>query len=83
LKKLSEKHVKIQNNTLDLQRAELAAKKSAKGPEVSEDEKTSEMLDPDIKAYLVIERSNRVVQLTKTPNLPGPQRLYHRVLSLM
>jgi len=71
LKKLSEKHIKIQNNTLDLQRAELDAKKAAKGPEVSEDEKTSEMLDPEVKAYLVIERSNRVVQLTKTQTFLG------------
>jgi CRP-like cAMP-binding protein len=71
LKKLSEKHIKIQNNTLDLQRAELDAKKVAKGPEVSEDEKTSEMLDPDVKAYLVIERSNRVIQLTKTQTYLG------------
>ncbi len=71
LKKLSEKHIKIQNNTLDLKKAELEAKKVEPGAEAAEDEKTSEMLDPNVKAYLVIERSNRVVQLTKTHTFLG------------
>ena len=71
LKKLSEKHIKIQNNTLDLKKAELEAQEAEPGAEAAEDEKTSEMLDPNVKAYLVIERSNRVVQLTKTHTFLG------------
>jgi CRP-like cAMP-binding protein len=71
LKKLSEKHIKIQNNTLDLKKAELEAKEAEPGAEATEDEKTSEMLDPNVKAYLVIERSNRVIQLTKTHTYLG------------
>lgn len=72
LKKLSEKHLKIMSNSLQMmQKPVPASKKSAKKAEVAEEEKTSEMLPPDIKAYLVIERSNRVVQLTKTHTYLG------------
>ena len=71
LKKLAEKHIKIQNNTLDLKKAELEANKAEPDPEANEEEKTSEMLDSNVKAYLVIERSNRVVQLTKTHTFLG------------
>ncbi len=72
LKKLTEKHIKIMSNTLQImQRPASVSKKVAKKTEAVEEEKTSEMLPPDIKAYLVIERSNRVVQLTKTHTYLG------------
>lgn len=71
LKKLSEKHLKIMNNTLQVMHKPVIGAKKAKKGEAVEEEKTSEMLPPDIKAYLVIERSNRVVQLTKTHTYLG------------
>jgi pSer/pThr/pTyr-binding forkhead associated (FHA) protein len=54
-----------------LKKAELEAKEAEPGAAATEDEKTSEMLDPNVKAYLVIERSNRVIQLTKTHTYLG------------
>lgn len=71
LKKLSEKHIKIMKNALDLKVSAAPPKKKAEKAEAPEEEKTSEMLDPEIKAYLVIERSNRVVQLTKSHTFLG------------
>lgn len=70
LKKLSEKHIKILTNSLSLKKTTAPPKKVDK-EEVAEEEKTSEMLDPEVKAYLVIERSNRVIQLTKTHTYLG------------
>jgi CRP-like cAMP-binding protein len=71
LKKLSEKHIKIMKNALDLKVSAAPPKKKTEKAEAPEEEKTSEMLDPEIKAYLVIERSNRVVQLTKSHTFLG------------
>lgn len=80
LKKLSEKHIKILDNSLKMEKPATVARKApkiidteaeARTADVKEEEKTSEMLPPDIKAYLVIERSNRVVQLTKTQTYLG------------
>lgn len=73
LKKLSEKHIKIMHNALKMQATFTPTPKApaAKTEAVAEEEKTSEMLDPEIKAYLVIERSNRVVQLTKSHTFLG------------
>jgi len=65
LKKLSEKHIKILKNTMKMEKPKKLTEKDEQKIEVTEDEKTSEMLPVDVKAYLVIERSNRVVQLTK------------------
>lgn len=70
LKKLSEKHIKILTNTLSLKKT-AAPPKKVTTEEITEEEKTSEMLDPEVKAYLVIERSNRVIQLTKTHTYLG------------
>lgn len=70
LKKLSEKHIKVLTNTLSLKNT-IAPPKKVPKQESTEDEKTSEMLDADVKAYLVIERSNRVIQLTKTHTYLG------------
>ncbi len=71
LKKLSEKHIKILNNTLTMEKPKKITAKDEPKPDVAEEEKTSEMLPMDIKAYLVIERSNRVVQLTKSHTYLG------------
>ncbi len=75
LKKLSEKHIKIVSNVLSLKKAAAPPKRiedsQQQQEEVPEEEKTSEMLDADVKAYLVIERSNRVIQLTKTHTYLG------------
>lgn len=67
LKKLSEKHIKILNSSFIINRPKAmpGTKKLSKEPKAAEDEKTSELLDADVKAFLLIERSNRVVQLTK------------------
>jgi CRP-like cAMP-binding protein len=65
LKKLSEKHVKMLENSLTMTKTVAAApKKKPKEAEQLEDEESA-LLDSDIKAYLVIKRSNRIVQLTK------------------
>jgi CRP-like cAMP-binding protein len=71
LKKLSEKHIKILNNTLNMDKPRKITAKDEPVVEIPEDEKTSEMLPVDVKAYLVIERSNRVVQLTKSHTYLG------------
>ncbi|MCP4150232.1 MAG: cyclic nucleotide-binding domain-containing protein [bacterium] len=73
LKKLSEKHIKILTTVLELKKPIMTAAHQAvqEKPENADNEKTSEALNPSIKAYLVIERSNRVVQLTKTHTYLG------------
>jgi CRP-like cAMP-binding protein len=80
LKKLSEKHIKILNNSLKMAKPVTVARKApkkidteaeAETADIVEEEKTSEMLPPDIKAYLMIERSNRMVQLTKAQTYLG------------
>ncbi len=66
LKKLAEKNTRIVNNlmTLKLKDSTISDKKPL--PELNEDdEMTSEKLDENIKAFLVIQRSNRIVKLTK------------------
>lgn len=65
LKKLSEKNLKmLENSTSFGQTVTASKKKPAKSEPAAEDDE-SETLDPEIKAYLVIKRSNRIVQLTK------------------
>ncbi len=71
LKKLSEKHLTTIENIIKINKSALASKNTPVAPENSEGETTSELLDPSIKAYIVIERSNRVVQLTKTATFIG------------
>lgn len=71
LKKLSEKHIKILNNTLTVERPKKITEADEQKADIPEEEKTSEMLPMDVKAYLVIERSNRVVQLTKSHTYLG------------
>ncbi|MEN8153784.1 MAG: cyclic nucleotide-binding domain-containing protein [Acidobacteriota bacterium] len=72
LKKLAEKNIKTVNNLSMLQgktKIELGDENapppiSPQQPEENDD-LTAEKLKPDIKVFLVIQRSNRVVQLTK------------------
>jgi CRP-like cAMP-binding protein len=64
LKKLSEKNLKILDNVLNMTHTVSAPKKAVKATTALEEEE-SEPLESDIKAYLVIKRSNRIVQLTK------------------
>ncbi len=70
LKNLSEKHLKIQKALLTrAPTAQLEEEKAAKPK--SEEETTSEKIGPNINAYLVIQRSNRTVQLTKVQTFLG------------
>jgi CRP-like cAMP-binding protein len=70
LKKLSDKNLNIFNNLLNLKTKSVTPEKVPK-TSVDEEEITSEKLSPDIKAYLIIQRSNRIVQLTKINTFLG------------
>jgi CRP-like cAMP-binding protein len=70
LKKQSDKNLRILENILRLsQPVEVPAPKPKKG-KVGDDE-TAEKVDSNIKAYLIIERSNRIIQLTKRQTYLG------------
>ncbi|MEI6614503.1 MAG: cyclic nucleotide-binding domain-containing protein [Chrysiogenales bacterium] len=71
LKKLSEKHIKIQSVLMSMATSAPQAKEKSAGKEVKKEDQTSEKISPDIKAYLIIQRSNRIVQLTKTQTVLG------------
>lgn len=64
LKKLSEKHIKIQSFLMSM-----VTKPTDK--ETKKEDQTSETISPEIKAYLIIQRSNRIVQLTKPQTVLG------------
>jgi len=65
LKKQSEKNLRILENILRLsQPADVPTPPTPKKSK-TEDDKTAEKVDPNIKAYLIVQRSNRIVQLTK------------------
>lgn len=74
LKKLSEKNLKMIENALNLQRTATTVpkkqEKAAKAEQPSEED-DSAPLDGTIKAYLIIKRSNRIVQLTKRRTFLG------------
>lgn len=72
LKKLSEKHIKTIENVLRVSRAatSVPVEPEVEKKEAAKDE-TSERIDPNVKAYLVIQRSNRIVQLTKKKTYLG------------
>jgi CRP-like cAMP-binding protein len=70
LKKLSEKHIKIQNLLLE-QAASAPAAKEKPAKEAKKEDQTSEKIGGEVKAYLIIQRSNRLVQLTKTQTFLG------------
>ncbi len=71
LKKLSEKHIKIQSILISMATSAPAAKEKPAVREAKKEDQTSEKISPDIKAYLIIQRSNRIVQLTKTQTILG------------
>lgn len=74
LKKLSEKNLKMLENTLSMANKTVStSKKKAEKttPASTTEEEESEVLDAEIKAYLVIKRSNRIVQLTKVHTYLG------------
>ena len=73
LKKLSEKNIKTVENILRVSRAAATAVPVEPVKNANEDtgSDTSERIDPNIKAYLVIQRSNRIVQLTKNKTYLG------------
>jgi len=71
LKKLSEKHVKIEDALVSLWQNSKTTDEKVKKREEKSDERPAGRITPDIKAFLVIQRSNRVVQLTKTVTFLG------------
>jgi CRP-like cAMP-binding protein len=71
LKKLSEKHIKIQSVLMDMAAAPAGGKEKPAGREAKKEDATAEKIGGDIKAYLIIQRSNRLVQLTKTQTFLG------------
>jgi CRP-like cAMP-binding protein len=71
LKKLSEKHIKIQTVLMETAVAAPVVKERPAGKEAKKEDQTSEKIGGEIKAYLIIQRSNRLVQLTKTQTFLG------------
>ena len=70
LKKLSEKDVRIFLSLMKL-KADSVTPQKVPAPVEDAEEQTSEKLDPSIKAYLIMQRSNRIVQLTKVHTFLG------------
>jgi CRP-like cAMP-binding protein len=71
LKKLSEKHIKIQSVLMSTATSTPPIKVKSTDKEIKKESQTSEKISPEIKAYLIIQRSNRIVQLTKTQTFLG------------
>ena len=74
LKKLSEKNTKIVDSLVMMssrQKIDLGEEGLPESPEMDSEELTAEKLNPGLKVYLVIQRSNRVVQLTKNATSIG------------
>jgi len=71
LKKLSEKHIKIQTVLMSMGAAPQAVKEKPATKEAKKEDQTSEKIGGEVKAYLIIQRSNRLVQLTKTQTFLG------------
>ena len=65
LKKLAEKDMKVFDNLLGLRAPVTGPDGKPVRIELADDDKTSEKIDSNVKAYLIIKRSNRIVQLTK------------------
>jgi CRP-like cAMP-binding protein len=66
LKKLSEKNLKMLENSMSMTKTVSATPKKKKGAAKHEAESDEdEAIDTDVKAYLIIKRSNRIVQITK------------------
>jgi CRP-like cAMP-binding protein len=71
LKKLSEKHIKIQSVLMSTAASAPQVAEKQANKEVKKEDQTTEKISPEIKAYLIIQRSNRIVQLTKTQTVLG------------
>jgi CRP-like cAMP-binding protein len=71
LKKLSEKHIKIQSVLMSMAASAPPVKEKPADKEVKKEDQTAEKIGTEIKAYLIIQRSNRIVQLTKTQTVLG------------
>lgn len=71
LKKLSEKNLKILNNTLLMKKKIVIVDKEEDANEETHDDAIAEKIPSDIKAYLIIQRSNRIVQLIKKKTFLG------------
>ena len=74
LKKLSEKNVKTVDSLVMMQgrqKIDLGNEGLPDLPEIEKEELTAEKLNPGLKVYLVIQRSNRIVQLTKNATSIG------------
>lgn len=71
LKKLSEKHIKIQSFLMSMVVSAPPIAANPKDKETKKEDQTSETISPEIKAYLIIQRSNRIVQLTKPQTVLG------------
>lgn len=68
LRKLAEKNIKVVDNILKSTKQFESAKIGVKE---TDEELPSEKINAGIKAYLIIQRSNRIVQLTKTKTYLG------------
>ena len=71
LKKLSEKNLKMLNNLLTVEKKIVIVDEQKDADEDTHDDTTSKKLPSDIKAYLIIQRSNRIVQLIKIKTFLG------------
>jgi CRP-like cAMP-binding protein len=71
LKKLSEKHIKIQSVLMSMTIQSPQVNEKPANREAKKEDQPSEKISPEIKAYLIIQRSNRIVQLTKTLTVLG------------
>ncbi len=71
LKKLSEKNLKILNNILLAKKKIVIVDKEEDANEETHDDAIAENLPSDIKAYLIIQRSNRIAQLIKKKTFLG------------
>ncbi len=74
LRKLAEKNIKTIDNLILLQnrkQIDLGSEDLPQPPEMEKDDLTAERLNPGLKVFLVIQRSNRIVQLTKNSTSIG------------
>ncbi len=71
LKKLAEKNLKMLENSLSMTKTVSAPTPKKKTQKTEEEEEESELIDAEVKAYLIIKRSNRIVQITKVHTYLG------------
>ena len=71
LKKQADKNLKILESMLSMMYTQVPGKRKTVKTEKVKDDTTAEKVDPNVQAYLLIQRSNRVVQLTKTQTFLG------------